>query len=48
MFGGAPLINVLSLIATMHIKEIRYLSATDATQRWGTDHAGGVIEVVTH
>lgn len=40
--------DVLSQIATVHIKEIRFLSATDATQRWGTDHGGGVIEVVTH
>lgn len=39
--------DVLSQIATVHIREIRFLSATDATQKWGTDHAGGVIEVVT-
>ena len=39
--------DVLAQLATMHIKEIRYYSATDATQKWGTDHAGGVIEVMT-
>ena len=40
--------DVLSQISTAHIREIRYLNATDATQKWGTDHQGGVIEVITH
>ncbi|HYC52996.1 MAG TPA: hypothetical protein VEB19_17950 [Gemmatimonadaceae bacterium] len=39
--------EVLRQFATMHIKEIRYLGATEATQKWGTDHSGGVIEIVT-
>jgi hypothetical protein len=29
------------------VKEIRYISASDATTRWGTGHSGGVILVVT-
>ena len=29
------------------IQEIRFHSASDATQRWGTGHSAGVIEVVT-
>jgi hypothetical protein len=29
------------------IKEIRFHNASDATQRWGTGHSAGVIEVVT-
>ena len=28
-------------------KEIRYYSGTDATSRWGTGHAGGVIYLTT-
>lgn len=33
---------------TLHgIKEIRFYNASDATQKWGTGHAAGVIEVVT-
>lgn len=28
------------------IKEIRYISAVDATTRWGIGHTGGVIEVI--
>jgi hypothetical protein len=28
------------------IKEIRFISASDATTRWGTDHTGGVIQVI--
>ncbi|HVA58199.1 MAG: hypothetical protein WBQ26_13645 [Gemmatimonadaceae bacterium] len=30
------------------IKEIRYLSPTDATQRFGTGNAGGAIVISTH
>jgi hypothetical protein len=29
------------------IREIRWHSATEATQRWGTGHGAGVIQVVT-
>ena len=39
--------DVLSQFATVHIKEMKYFGATEATQRWGTDHSGGVIEIVT-
>lgn len=39
--------NVLAQFAVISIKELRYHSATDATQRWGTGHGGGVIEVIT-
>lgn len=39
--------QVLSGIAIAMIREIRYYSAPDATQRWGTGHAGGVIEIVS-
>jgi hypothetical protein len=39
--------DVLRQFVTMHIKEMRYLNATEATQKWGTDHSGGVIEIVT-
>ena len=39
--------EVLRQLPTTHIKEMRHLSATEATQKWGTDHSGGVIEIVT-
>ena len=29
------------------VKEIRFISAQDATTRWGTGHASGVILVIT-
>jgi len=29
------------------IRQIRWHSATEATQRWGTGHGAGVIEVIT-
>jgi hypothetical protein len=38
---------ILPQFATAGIKEIRFYSASDATQRWGTGHSGGVIEIVT-
>lgn len=28
------------------VREIRYISATDATTRWGTGHSNGVIQVI--
>ena len=43
-FGGS---GTLSRISINTIKEIRFHSASEATQRWGTDHSGGVIEVIT-
>lgn len=39
--------NTLSQLPTQGIKELRFFGATDATQRWGTGHGAGVIEVVT-
>ena len=39
--------NTLAQFPVIGIKEMRFYGATDATQRWGTGHAGGVIEVVT-
>lgn len=39
--------STLAQVPTNGIKEVRFYSATDATQRWGTGHSAGVIEVVT-
>lgn len=41
-FGG---VEMLRQISALDVKEIRWLSATDATQRYGTDHASGAILV---
>ena len=40
---GGP--NSLSQIPVTEIREIRYLNATDATQRYGTGHGAGAIIV---
>lgn len=40
---GGP--NTLSQIPVTEIREIRYLNATDATQRYGTGHGAGAIIV---
>jgi hypothetical protein len=40
---GGP--EVLKTIRAQELEEIRFISATDATTRWGTDHAGGAIDV---
>jgi hypothetical protein len=40
-------LNVLSTVPAGRILEIRYISAQDATTRWGTGHASGVILVTT-
>ena len=40
-------LNVLSTVPAGRIKEIRYINAQDATTRWGTGHASGVILVTT-
>ncbi|MDQ6828696.1 MAG: hypothetical protein M3081_07500 [Gemmatimonadota bacterium] len=37
----------LGSIDIVHVEEIRYISAIDATTRWGTGHTGGVILIVT-
>ena len=39
-------IENLRSIPIGQVREIRYLSATDATQRWGTGHSSGVIQVI--
>lgn len=39
--------QMLAQITVIGIKELRFHGATDATQRWGTGHGGGVIEVVS-
>ena len=37
----------LRTVPATQVREIRYISATDATQRWGTGHGSGVIQVIT-
>ncbi len=43
---GGP--DALRTVRIADVHEIRYLSASDATTRYGTGHPGGVIAVVTH
>ena len=43
-YGG---VEVLRNLRSMDLREIRFLSASDATTRYGTGHVGGVIEVTT-
>lgn len=38
-------IETLMSIRADEIDEIRFISAADATTRWGTGHTGGVIQV---
>ena len=40
-------IEQLANIPSRNVKEIRLVSPIDATQRWGTDHWGGVIQVIS-
>jgi len=40
-------ISALESIPVGQIQEIRYISGTEATTRWGTGVAGGVIHVIT-
>ncbi len=42
---GTP--DVLRSLRSMDVQEMRFLSASDATTRYGTGHVGGVIEVTT-
>lgn len=37
----------LNMIMTSEIQRLQYVSAMDATTRWGTGHPSGVINVVT-
>lgn len=39
-------IDSLRTISSGDVDEIRFISAADATTRWGTGHAGGVIQVL--
>ncbi len=43
--GGASALRDLPIVG---IKEIRYLSPTDATQRFGSGNGGGAIVITTH
>lgn len=39
-------LNQLRAIRANDVLSIRFIGAADATTRWGTGHAGGVIEVL--
>jgi hypothetical protein len=39
--------DALRQIRAENVKEIRYLNASDATTRWGTNHDSGVIMVTS-
>lgn len=39
--------SMLAQLTTAGIKEVRFYNSSDATQRWGTGHSAGVIEVLT-
>lgn len=38
-------LDQLNAIPATDVESIRYINATDATTRWGTNHTGGVIDV---
>lgn len=40
-------VSELKTLGTVDVREIRYLSPRVATDRWGLNHAGGVIHVTT-
>jgi hypothetical protein len=40
-------IETLRNIPAMQVREIQYINQSDATTRWGTGHAGGVIMILT-
>jgi hypothetical protein len=40
-------INLLRNISAMNVQTIEFISASDASTRWGTGHAGGVLAVRT-
>ena len=40
---GGP--EILKTIRSNEIEEIRFISATDATTRWGTEHTAGAIDI---
>ena len=39
--------ELLRTVMRATVREIRYISATDATTRWGTGHSNGVVQVFT-
>jgi hypothetical protein len=39
--------NSLRQISVSSIAAVRYFSASEAQQKWGSGHPGGVIEVLT-
>jgi hypothetical protein len=41
-------VGELKALGTIDVREIRYLSPRVATDRWGENHAGGVIYVTTN
>ncbi len=41
-------LETLQTIPIESIKTIQYLSSSEATMRWGTNHTGGVILLSTH
>ncbi|HUP51632.1 MAG TPA: hypothetical protein VM198_04100 [Longimicrobiales bacterium] len=41
-------INSLSRISSSSIESIQFISAIDATTRYGTGYAGGIIRINTH
>jgi outer membrane cobalamin receptor len=40
-------IDQLHNIPAQDVREIRFISASDATTRYGTGHTGGIIEITT-
>lgn len=42
--GGLEMLETMEITSVV---EVHYISATDATTRWGTGHRSGAIEVIT-
>jgi hypothetical protein len=40
-------LDVLAQLETEHIEELRYISGSDATTRYGTGYPAGIIDVIT-
>lgn len=40
-------LDLLRTVMRATVKEIRFISPTDATTRWGTGHSNGVVQVIT-
>ncbi len=40
-------LELLRTVMRASVKEIRFISPTDATTRWGTGHSNGVVQVIT-